>query len=120
MSQMKWLANVMNVGLVKDKGLLLDMEVNTRLSKVCGLAARQRESLTLQGFNDLAENEKDKLFETSIQAYVQYMEELKQKGRKVALKIISYARRSYKSKLVKLSRKNESPFTTYRELREED
>jgi hypothetical protein len=34
----------------------------------------------LQGFNELTENEKDELFENSIQAYVQYPEELKQKG----------------------------------------
>jgi hypothetical protein len=48
-------------------------------------------SITLHGFKDLIENEKDKLFENSIQAYVQYPEELKQKGKKVAMKIISHA-----------------------------
>jgi hypothetical protein len=36
------------------------------------------------------------------------------------MKIISHAWRSYKSKLVKLWRKKESPFHTYKELREED
>jgi hypothetical protein len=36
--------------------------VNTRLSRVYGLAARQRVSLTLQGFDELTENEKDELF----------------------------------------------------------
>jgi hypothetical protein len=70
----------MSVGEVNDEGLLLDMRVNMRLSRDCGLAARQRVSLTLQGFNELTENEKDELFENSIQAYVQYLEELKQKG----------------------------------------
>jgi hypothetical protein len=50
----------------------------------------------------LTENEKDELFENSIQAYVQYLEGLKQKGKKVALKIISHDWRSYKSKLVKI------------------
>jgi hypothetical protein len=39
----------------------------------------------------LTENEKDELFENSNQAYVQYAEELKQKGKKVAMKIISHA-----------------------------
>jgi hypothetical protein len=46
-------------------------------------------------------NEKDELFENSIQAYVQYPEEPKKKEKKVAMKIISHAWRSYKSKLVK-------------------
>jgi hypothetical protein len=50
----------------------------------------------------LTENEKDKLFENSNQAYVQYPEELKQKGKKVPMKIISHAWRSNKSKLVKI------------------
>jgi hypothetical protein len=64
----------MSVGKVNDEGVPLDMTVNTRLSRVCGLAARQRVSLILHGFNDLSENEKDKLFENSIQPYVQYPE----------------------------------------------
>jgi hypothetical protein len=37
----------MSVGEVNDKGLPLDMRVNTRLFRVCGLAAQQRVSLTL-------------------------------------------------------------------------
>jgi hypothetical protein len=67
----------MSVGEVNDEGLPLYMRVNTRLSRVCGLATRQRVSLTLQGFDELAENENDELFENSIQAYVQYPKELK-------------------------------------------
>jgi hypothetical protein len=59
-------------------------------------------SLTLQGFDELSENEKDELFKNSIQAYIQYTEELKQKGKNVATKIISHTWRSYKSKLVKI------------------
>jgi hypothetical protein len=82
----------------------LDKIVNTRLSRVCGLAARQRVSLTLQGFDELTKNENGELFENSIQAYIQYPEELKQKGKKVAMKIISHAWRTYKSKLVKIWR----------------
>jgi hypothetical protein len=52
----------------------------------------------------LTENKKDELFENSIQADVQYPEELKQKGKKVAMKIISHAWRSYKSRLVNIWR----------------
>jgi hypothetical protein len=48
-------------------------------------------SLTLQGFDELTENEKDELFENSIQAYVQYPKELKQKEKNVATKIASHA-----------------------------
>jgi hypothetical protein len=36
------------------------------------------------------------------------------------MKIISHAWRTYKSKFVKLWRKKECSFTTYKELREED
>jgi hypothetical protein len=50
----------------------------------------------------LTENEKDELFENSIQAYVQYLKEMKQKGKKVAMKIIAHTWKSYKSKLVKI------------------
>jgi hypothetical protein len=58
----------------------------------------------------LTENEKDKLFKNSIQAYVQYLEELKQKGKKVEMKIISHAWRSCKSKLVKIWRDEDTTF----------
>jgi hypothetical protein len=92
----------MSVSDVNDESLPLDTRVNTRLSRVCGLAARQRVLLTLQGFDELTENETDELLKNSIQAYVQYPEELKQKEKKLAMKIISYAWRSYKSKLVNI------------------
>jgi hypothetical protein len=92
----------MSVGEVNDEGLPLDTRVNTRLPRGCGLAAQQRVSLTLQGFDELTENEKDELFENFIQAYVQYPEQLKQKGKKLAMKIISHTWRSYKHKLVKI------------------
>jgi hypothetical protein len=103
-SQTSWPTDVMSVGEVNNEGLALDMRVNTRLSRVCGLPAWQRVSLTLQGFDELAKNEKDELFENSFHAYAQYLEELKQKGKKLAMKIISHAWRSYKSKLVKIWR----------------
>jgi hypothetical protein len=92
----------MSVGEVNDEGIPLDTRVNMRLPGVYDLAARQRVSLTLLGFNELTENKKDKLFKNSIQAYIQYPEELKQKVKKLAMKIISHAWRSYKSKLVKI------------------
>jgi hypothetical protein len=44
---MRWPTDVMNVGQVNEETVPLDKEVNTRLSNVCGLAARQRVSLTL-------------------------------------------------------------------------
>jgi hypothetical protein len=99
----------MSVGEVNDECLPLDKIVNMRLSKVCGLATRQRVSLNLQGFDELTENEKDELLENFIQAYVQYPKELKQKGKKVAMKIISHAWRTYKSKLVKIWRDQDTP-----------
>jgi hypothetical protein len=67
----------MSVGEANDEGLPLDLIVNTRLSMVCGLATQQRVSLTMQGFNELIKNEKDEFFENSMEAYVQYPEELK-------------------------------------------
>jgi hypothetical protein len=101
---MTWLTDVMSVGEVNDECVPLDMIMNTRLSTVCGLAIRQSVSLILQGFDHLTENEKDELFKNSIQAYVKCLKELKQKGKKIAMKIISHAWRSYKSKLVKIWR----------------
>jgi hypothetical protein len=68
----------------------------------------------------LTKNEKDELFKNSIQAYVQYSKELKQKGKKVVMKIISHAWRSYKSKLVKIWKNHDTPFHTYKDVIEED
>jgi hypothetical protein len=68
----------------------------------------------------LTKNEKDELFKNSIQAYVQYLEELKQKGKKVAMKMISHAWRSYKSKLVNIWRNQDTPFCKYKDVTKED
>jgi ABC-type uncharacterized transport system YnjBCD substrate-binding protein len=68
----------------------------------------------------LTENEKDGFFENTIQAYVQYPEELKQKGKKLSMKIISHAWRYYKSKLVMIWRNQCTPFDMYKDLSEED
>jgi hypothetical protein len=43
---MKWPTDVINVGHVNDEDVTLDTKVNTRLSRVYDLAARQRVSLT--------------------------------------------------------------------------
>jgi hypothetical protein len=110
----------MSVGEVNDESVPLDTTVNTRLSKVCGLATWQRVSLILQGFDELTKNKKDEFFKNSIQAYVQYLEELKQKGKKLAMKIISHAWTSYKCKLVKIWRNHDTPFRTYIDVTEED
>jgi hypothetical protein len=110
----------MSVGKFNDDGVPLDMTVNMRLPRVCGLAAQQRVSLTMQGFDEFTKNEKDKLFKHSIQADVQYLEELKQKGMKVGMKIISHAWRSYKSKHVKIWRDQDTPFDKYKDLSKED
>jgi hypothetical protein len=117
---MSWPTDLMSVGEVNDEGLPLDTRVNTRLSRVCGLTARQRVLLTLQGFYELTENEKDELFKNSIQPYVQYLKELKQKEKKLAMKIISHVWRNYESQLVKLWRQQNTPFATYKDLSEVD
>jgi hypothetical protein len=60
------------------------------------------------------------VFKNTIQAYVQYLEELKQKGKKVAMKIISHAWRSYKHKLVKIWSEQDTPFHKYKYLAKKD
>jgi hypothetical protein len=77
-------------------------------------------SLTLQEFDELTKNEKDELFKNSIQAYVQYLEELKQKGKKIAMKITSHSWRIYKSNLVNIWRDQDTPFNKYKYLTKED
>jgi hypothetical protein len=54
---MRWPTDVKNVGQVNHEGVPLDKEINTRLSRVCGLAVRQMVSLTLERFDDLTKNE---------------------------------------------------------------
>jgi hypothetical protein len=67
----------MSVGEVNDKVFPLNTRVNMRLSRVYDLTTWQRVSLTRQGFDELTKNEKDEFFKNSIQAYIQYSEELK-------------------------------------------
>jgi hypothetical protein len=81
----------MNAGKVNEDGQPLDQHTLMRLSRVCGLAARERVLLTLEKFEDLTEDEKNELFLNSIQRYVVYPEELKEKGKRAAMKGISHS-----------------------------
>jgi hypothetical protein len=66
-SQTAWPIDVMNAGEVNEDGQPLDQRTLTKFSRVCGPAARQRVSLTLEKFDNLTEDEKNKLFANSIQ-----------------------------------------------------
>jgi hypothetical protein len=57
----------MNVGEVNEDVQSLNLCTLMRLSRVCGLTARQRVPLTLEKFEDLTEDEKNELFVNSIQ-----------------------------------------------------
>jgi hypothetical protein len=99
----------MNVGEVNEDGQPLDQHTLMRLSRVCGLVAQQRVPLTLEKFEDLTENKKNELFVNSIQRYVVYLEELKEKGKMASMKGISHSWRGYKNILVMCLRKNRTP-----------
>jgi hypothetical protein len=57
----------MNDDEVNEDRKSLDQRTLMRLSRVCGLAAQQRVSLTLEKFENLIEDEKNELFTNSIQ-----------------------------------------------------
>jgi hypothetical protein len=57
----------MNASKVNEDGQPLDQHTLMRLSRVCGLAARQRVPLTPKKFEDLIEDEKNEIFVNSIQ-----------------------------------------------------
>jgi hypothetical protein len=86
-------------GEVNEDGQPLDQCMSMRLSRVCGLTARQRAPLTLENFEDLTEDEKNELFVNSIQQYVLYPKELKEKGKGATMKGISHSWRGYKKDL---------------------
>jgi hypothetical protein len=44
---MMWPTDIINIGQVMDEGVPIEIEVNTRLPRVCGLVSRQRVPLTL-------------------------------------------------------------------------
>jgi hypothetical protein len=46
--------------------------------------------LALEKFEDLSKDEKNELFVNSIQRYIVYLEELKEKGKRAAMKGISH------------------------------
>jgi hypothetical protein len=71
-SQTTWPTYVMNAGEVNEDGQPLDRRTLTRMSRVCGLTAQQRVTLTLEKFEDLIEDEKNELFTNSIQWYIVY------------------------------------------------
>jgi hypothetical protein len=104
-SQTTWPTDVMNAGDVNEDGKPLDQCTLTRLSRVCCLAARKRVPLTLEKFEDLTEDEKNELFVNSIQQYIVYPEELKEKGKREAMKGISHSWRGNKNRLVTCLRK---------------
>jgi hypothetical protein len=110
----------MNAGKVNEDGQPLDQRTLTRLSRVCGLTARQRVLLTLKKFEDLIEDEKSELFANSIQRCVVYLEELKEKGKMAAMKGISHSWRGYKNRVVTCLRKKQNPFEKFKDLKEED
>jgi hypothetical protein len=95
----------MNAGEVNEDGQPLNQRTLMRLSRVCGLAARQRVLLTLEKFEDLTEDEKNELFANSIQRYIVYPEELKEKGKRAVMKDISHSWRGYKNRLMTCLRK---------------
>jgi hypothetical protein len=99
----------MNASEVNEDGHPLDQRTLMRLSRVCGLASRQRVPLTLEKFEDLTEDEKNELFANSIQWYIVYPEELKEKGKKAAMKGISHSWRGNKNRLVTCLRKKQNP-----------
>jgi hypothetical protein len=98
----------------------LDQRTLTRLSRVCGLADWQRVSLTLEKFEALTEDEKNEFFVNSIQRYVVYPEELKEKGKRATMKVTSHSWRGYKNRLVMCLRKKQNPFEKFKDLKEED
>jgi hypothetical protein len=110
----------MNVSEVNEDGQPLDQRMLMRLSRVCGLTTRQRVLLTLEKFEDLAEDEKNELFVNSIQQYVVYPDELKEKGKMAAMNGISHSWRGYKNRLVTCLRKKQNTFKKFKDLKEED
>jgi hypothetical protein len=99
----------MNAGEVNEDGQPLNQCTLTWLSRVCGLTARQRVPLTLEKFEDLTEDEKNELFANSIQQCIVYPKELKEKGKRAAMKGISHSWRGYKNRLVTCLRKKTEP-----------
>jgi hypothetical protein len=90
------------------------------LSRVYGLVAQQRVPLTLEKFEDLTKDEKNELFVNSIQRYVVYPEELKEKGKRAAMKGISHSWRGYKNRVVTCLRKKQNPFKKFKDLKEQN
>jgi hypothetical protein len=118
-SHTTWPIDVVNGGEVNEDRHLLDQRTLMRLSRVCGLTAWERVLLTLEKFEDLTDDEKNELFVNSIQWYVLYPEELKEKGKRAAMKGISHSWRGYKNRLVTCLWKKQNPFEKFKDLKEE-
>jgi hypothetical protein len=114
-----WPTDVMNTGEVNEDGQPLDQRTLMRLSWVSGHTARQRVPLTLEKFEGLTEDEKNELFMNNIQRYIVYPEELKEKGKRAAMKGISHLWRGYKNRLVTCLRKKQNPFKKFKDLKED-
>jgi hypothetical protein len=110
----------MNAGEVNEDGQPLDQRTLMGLSRVCGLATWQRVPLTLEKFEDLIEDERNELFMNSIQRYIVYPEEPKEKGKRAVMNDISHSWRGYKNRLVTCLRKKQNPFKKFKDLKEED
>jgi hypothetical protein len=117
---MTWPMDIMSVSEVNDKRRTLGHDSEYEIVQGLWSSSPAKGVVNPVRFNDLTENEKDELFKNSIQAYVQYLKELKQKGKNVAMKIISHAWRSYKSKLVNIWRNQDTPFRKYKGVTKED
>jgi hypothetical protein len=63
---------------------------------------------------------RNEFFVNSIQRYVVYPEELKEKGNRATMKGISHSWRGYKNILVTCLRKKQNPFEKIKDLKEED
>jgi hypothetical protein len=113
------LTDVMSVGEVNDEGVPLDTTVN-EIVHGSWSSCPAKSIVNPIGIDDLTENKKDEHFENSIQAYVQYSKEPKQKEKKIVMKIISHAWRRYKRKLVKIWRDQDTPFHKYKDLTKDD
>jgi hypothetical protein len=110
----------MNAGEVNEDGQPLDQRTLIWLSRVCGITARQRVPLTLKKFEDLTDDEKNGLFVSSIQRYVVYPEELKDKGKSATMNGFSHSWRGYKNRLMTCLKEKQNPFKKFKDLKEED
>jgi hypothetical protein len=73
--------------------------------------------LTLEKFEDLTEDEKNELFVNSIQWYVIYPEELKEKGKRTIMKGVSHSWRGLQKQTCDVSEKKVEPLREVQRLK---